>query len=144
LIVFGGKKGLKDASNVLRGNSNTTVSDVLRCWRGLWARHSLDRLAVIPTDGSHSINVRPTRHGYGLRFAIVIRARYSRWVLWFACLLVLVANVFNMGADLGGMADVMQMITGVRAYYLTPFSLLSFWDTCSGLPIAQWHESSNG
>jgi Mn2+/Fe2+ NRAMP family transporter len=29
--------------------------------------------------------------------------------------------VFNIGADLGGMADAMQMVTGVRSYYWTPF-----------------------
>lgn len=57
----------------------------------------------------------------GCGLASVIRARYSRWVLWFACALVIVANVFNIGADLGGMGDAMQMITGVRAYFWTPF-----------------------
>ncbi len=56
----------------------------------------------------------------GCGLASVIRTRYSRWVLWFACALVIVANVFNIGADLGGMADAMQMITGVRAYFWTP------------------------
>src|SRR5580704_6530809 len=57
----------------------------------------------------------------GCGLASVIRARYSRWVLWFACTLVIVANVFNIGADLGGMADAMQMITGIPSYYWTPF-----------------------
>lgn len=57
----------------------------------------------------------------GCGLASVLRARYSRWVLWFACTLVVVANVFNIGADLGGMADAMQMMTGVRAYLWTPF-----------------------
>jgi NRAMP (natural resistance-associated macrophage protein)-like metal ion transporter len=57
----------------------------------------------------------------GCGLASVIRTRYSRWVLWFACALVIVANVFNIGADLGGMADATQMITGVPAYYWTPF-----------------------
>src|ERR1700758_4063869 len=52
----------------------------------------------------------------GRGLASVIRKRYSRWVLWFACALVAIANVFNIGADLGGMADGMQMITGVHAY----------------------------
>jgi NRAMP (natural resistance-associated macrophage protein)-like metal ion transporter len=56
----------------------------------------------------------------GCGLASVIRTRYPRWVLWMACSLVLVANVFNIGADLGGMADAMQMMTGVRAYYWTP------------------------
>jgi NRAMP (natural resistance-associated macrophage protein)-like metal ion transporter len=57
----------------------------------------------------------------GRGLASVIRTRYSRWVLWLACTLVVVANVFNIGADLGGMADGMQMITGIHAYYWTPF-----------------------
>ncbi|MGC2547983.1 MAG: divalent metal cation transporter [Silvibacterium sp.] len=57
----------------------------------------------------------------GCGLASVIRARYPRWVLWFACTLVIIANIFNIGADLGGMADAMQMITGIRAYYWTPF-----------------------
>lgn len=57
----------------------------------------------------------------GCGLASVIRTRYPRWVLWFACALVIVANIFNIGADLGGMADAMQMLTGIRAYYWTPF-----------------------
>ena len=60
--------------------------------------------------------------GRGLGGAI--RARYSTWVLWPACLLLIVANVFNIGADLGGMADAMQLVTGVRSYYWTPFFAL--------------------
>ncbi len=51
----------------------------------------------------------------------VIRKRYSPWVLWLACLLLIVANVFNIGADLGGMGESMQMVTGIRAYWWTPF-----------------------
>ncbi len=60
--------------------------------------------------------------GRGLGGAI--RLRYPRWVLWPACLLLVVANVFNIGADLGGMADVMQMVTGIRSYFWTPFFAL--------------------
>lgn len=60
----------------------------------------------------------------GCGLASVIRSRYPRWVLWFACALVVVANIFNIGADLGGMADAMQMVTGVRSYYWTPFFAL--------------------
>jgi Mn2+/Fe2+ NRAMP family transporter len=59
-----------------------------------------------------------------LRQRSVILTCYPRWVLWFACALVVVANVFNIGADLGGMADAMQMVTGVHAYYWTPFFAL--------------------
>ncbi len=56
----------------------------------------------------------------GLGLSAVIRKRYSRWILWPACALLLIANTFNIGADLGGMADAMQMVTGVQAYVWTP------------------------
>src|SRR5438874_5009862 len=50
--------------------------------------------------------------GQGL--AGVIRHRYPRWVLWGACALLVVANTVNIGADLGGMAEVTELVTGVR------------------------------
>jgi NRAMP (natural resistance-associated macrophage protein)-like metal ion transporter len=56
----------------------------------------------------------------GRGLAGVIRLRYPAWVLWFSCLLLLVANVFNIGADLGGMGEAMQMVTGVPSWYYTP------------------------
>lgn len=60
--------------------------------------------------------------GRGLGGAI--RVRYPRWVLWPACLLLIVANVFNIGADLGGMADALRLVTGIPAYCGTPFFAL--------------------
>jgi NRAMP (natural resistance-associated macrophage protein)-like metal ion transporter len=61
----------------------------------------------------------------GRGLAGVIRVRYPKWVLWSACFLLIVANVFNIAADLGGMADATRMVTGVPAYYWTPlFALL--------------------
>jgi NRAMP (natural resistance-associated macrophage protein)-like metal ion transporter len=56
----------------------------------------------------------------GRGLAGVVRRRYSKWVLWSACLLLMVANVCNIAADLGGMADVTRMITGVPAVVGTP------------------------
>jgi NRAMP (natural resistance-associated macrophage protein)-like metal ion transporter len=56
----------------------------------------------------------------GRGLAAVVRRRYPRWVLWGACLLLIVANVINIGADLGGMADATQMVTGVSALWWTP------------------------
>jgi NRAMP (natural resistance-associated macrophage protein)-like metal ion transporter len=56
----------------------------------------------------------------GLGLAGVIRVRYPRWVLWGACALLVVANIVNIAADLGGMADVTQLLTGVRSLYWTP------------------------
>ena len=61
----------------------------------------------------------------GLGLAGVIRVRYPRWILWSACALLLIANIFNIAADLGAMADVTGLLTGVRALYWTPaFALL--------------------
>ena len=56
----------------------------------------------------------------GRGLAAVVRRRYSRWVLWGACLLLVVANVINIAADLGGMADATRMVTGLPAAWLTP------------------------
>jgi len=56
----------------------------------------------------------------GRGLAGVIRRRYSKWVLWGACSLLIVANVVNIAADLGGMADATQMLTGVNSLVWTP------------------------
>jgi NRAMP (natural resistance-associated macrophage protein)-like metal ion transporter len=70
----------------------------------------------------------------GRGLASVIRRHYSRRVLWAACTLLVVANVINIGADLGGMAEVSAMVTGVSALVWTPLyavfivSLL-FWSS---------------
>jgi NRAMP (natural resistance-associated macrophage protein)-like metal ion transporter len=56
----------------------------------------------------------------GRGLAGVVRRRYPKWVLWSACALLIVANVVNIAADLGGMADATQMITGVNSLVWTP------------------------
>ncbi|MEQ1763559.1 MAG: Nramp family divalent metal transporter [Pyrinomonadaceae bacterium] len=56
----------------------------------------------------------------GRGLAGVIRLHYPRWVLWGACTLLVVANVFYIGADLGGMAEATEMMTGIRSYFWTP------------------------
>src|SRR6266850_2780580 len=56
--------------------------------------------------------------GQGL--AGVIRRTYPPWVLWGACSLLIVANVVNIGADLGGMSEATQMVTGVNSLIWTP------------------------
>jgi NRAMP (natural resistance-associated macrophage protein)-like metal ion transporter len=68
----------------------------------------------------------------GRGLAGVVRRRYPRWILWGSCLLLMVANVVNIGADLGGMGEVTQMMSGVSAYVWTPFYACSiiasmFW-----------------
>jgi NRAMP (natural resistance-associated macrophage protein)-like metal ion transporter len=56
----------------------------------------------------------------GLGLAGVIRRRYSRWVLWGSCALLIVANVINIAADLGGMAEATQMVTGAPVAVSVP------------------------
>ena len=56
----------------------------------------------------------------GRGLAAVVRRRYSRWILWGACLLLIVANVINIAADLGGMAEATGMVTGLPPRLLTP------------------------
>jgi NRAMP (natural resistance-associated macrophage protein)-like metal ion transporter len=56
----------------------------------------------------------------GLGLAGVIRRRYSPWVLWGACALLVVANVINIAADLGGMAEATMMVTRMPVALLVP------------------------
>src|SRR5882724_12269803 len=56
--------------------------------------------------------------GEGL--AGVIRRRYPKWVLLGACLLLAIANTVNIGADLGGMAEAMEMMTGLPSLIWLP------------------------
>src|SRR5579871_4602142 len=62
-----------------------------------------------------------------------VRKRYPRWVLWSACTLLIVANTFNIGADLAGMAEVTTMMTGVHAIWAPLYAILIivllFWSS---------------
>jgi Natural resistance-associated macrophage protein len=80
----------------------------------------------------------------GLGLAGVIRRRYSRWVLWGACTLLVVANVINIAADLGGMAEATMMVTGlpvalmVPAYGVVIVSLLMWSSYRSIARVTDW------
>ena len=68
----------------------------------------------------------------GRGLAAAVRLYYPRWVLWAACSILVVANVINVGADLGGMAEATQLITGIRSLIWIPIYALSilgmlFW-----------------
>jgi NRAMP (natural resistance-associated macrophage protein)-like metal ion transporter len=70
--------------------------------------------------------------GQGLAGAV--RRRFSARVLWGACGLLVVANVINVAADLGGMGEVTSMISGVSPLIWTPLYAviivaLLFWTT---------------
>ncbi len=70
----------------------------------------------------------------GRGLAAVIRMRYPRWVLWGACVILMVANTVNVGADLAGMAEVTAGLAGVGQWvFLPPYALfitsLLFWSS---------------
>ena len=56
----------------------------------------------------------------GRGLAGAIRGHYPRAFLYSACLLLLIANVFNIAADLAGMADATRMLTGVPSLLSIP------------------------
>ena len=56
----------------------------------------------------------------GRGLAGAMRRHYPRWFLYVACLLLLAANVFNIAADLAGMADAAEMLTGVPSEFWVP------------------------
>jgi NRAMP (natural resistance-associated macrophage protein)-like metal ion transporter len=56
----------------------------------------------------------------GRGLAGVLRQRYPKWVLILACSLLAIANTVNIGADLGGMAEAMQMMTGMTSFFWLP------------------------
>src|SRR5258705_11050855 len=49
----------------------------------------------------------------GRGLAGVLRRHYPRPLLYAACLLLLVANVFNISADLGGMGEAPEILSGL-------------------------------
>lgn len=56
----------------------------------------------------------------GRGLAAMVRRHYPRWVLWCACLLLAIANVINIGADLAGMGEAMEMVTRIPSAWWTP------------------------
>jgi NRAMP (natural resistance-associated macrophage protein)-like metal ion transporter len=80
----------------------------------------------------------------GLGLAGVIRRRYSPVVLWAACALLVVANVINIAADLGGMAAATRLVTGVPAALTVPaygigiVVLLMWWSYRAIARVFKW------
>ena len=61
----------------------------------------------------------------GRGLAGAIRQQYPRAFLYSACVLLLIANVFNISADLAGMADAAEMLTGIpSAAWIVVFGVI--------------------
>jgi NRAMP (natural resistance-associated macrophage protein)-like metal ion transporter len=70
----------------------------------------------------------------GRGLAAAVRTYYPRWVLWGACSILVIANIINIGADLGGMAEATQLITGLPpliwiAFYGLLILAALFWSS---------------
>ena len=66
--------------------------------------------------------------GEGLMAAL--RCKFPRSVLAVACFALLVANTINIGADLAGMADATELLSGVNSHvWVVLFGVLLAWST---------------
>lgn len=66
--------------------------------------------------------------GQGLMAAF--RVRFPRPVLAVACTALFLANVINIGADLAGMADAAELLTGVTSHiWVVAFAIVIAWAT---------------
>lgn len=80
----------------------------------------------------------------GRGLAASIRIYYPRWVLWGSCSILVVANVINIGADLGGMAEASELVTGIRPIIWIPFYAIGilallFWTSYQSIArIFKW------
>jgi NRAMP (natural resistance-associated macrophage protein)-like metal ion transporter len=57
----------------------------------------------------------------GKGLAGVLRQQYPKGVLYPAVFLLVVANIVNLGADLGAIADAIGLLAGIQAAWLVPF-----------------------
>ncbi len=60
----------------------------------------------------------------GRGLAANIKKYFPRWVLYFTTLLLLLANSFNIGADLGGMAKATQLLAPSLPFWLLVFGFV--------------------
>jgi NRAMP (natural resistance-associated macrophage protein)-like metal ion transporter len=80
----------------------------------------------------------------GRGLAASVRMYYPRWALWGACSILAVANIINIGADLGGMAEATQLVTHLPApvwipIYAILIVVLMFWASYKGMAeIFKW------
>jgi NRAMP (natural resistance-associated macrophage protein)-like metal ion transporter len=59
-----------------------------------------------------------------------LKQRFPSWLLWAFIVTLLAANAINIGADLAGMADAAEMLSGVNSHFLVvAFAGLISWAT---------------
>ncbi len=59
-----------------------------------------------------------------------LKQRFPGWLLWIFIMALLAANTINIGADLAGMADAAQMLSGVNShFFVIGFAIVISWAT---------------
>lgn len=80
----------------------------------------------------------------GMGLSAAIRSRYSTPVLWFSCLLLVSANVVNIGADFAGMGECLEVLTGLPRFLwvlVMAFGILGalvFWNYKRLAMVFKW------
>ena len=76
----------------------------------------------------------------GKGLAATLKLRFPVWLLVIFAVSLLAANTINIGADLAGMADAAQMVTGVNSHiYVIVFAVLISWATVK----LRYHQIAN-
>jgi NRAMP (natural resistance-associated macrophage protein)-like metal ion transporter len=66
----------------------------------------------------------------GMGLAANLSLRFPRWLLLVGVFALLIANTINIGADLAGMADAANMLTGINIHlWVVVFAVLISWAT---------------
>src|SRR5512146_1322130 len=66
----------------------------------------------------------------GMGLAGALRKKFPRWVLVIVAVALLVANTINIGADLLGMSDAAEMLTGIDSHwFVIAFGVAIAWAT---------------
>jgi NRAMP (natural resistance-associated macrophage protein)-like metal ion transporter len=66
----------------------------------------------------------------GVGLARALEMRFSRRLVVFASLILLTANTINIGSDLAGMGDALEVLTGIRSeVFIAPMGLGILWAT---------------
>jgi Mn2+/Fe2+ NRAMP family transporter len=106
-----------------RGGRRRSIGnlDILRCRCSLWICPLWTALVTFPLMAAVQLMCARLGMVTGRGLAAAVLIHYPRWVLWGACSILVVANVINIGADLGGMAEATQLVTGIRSFIWIPF-----------------------
>jgi hypothetical protein len=86
----------------------------------------------VAANGRGSNDVCSNRNGNRLALAGNLKRRFPSWLLRVFIVALLAANTINIAADLAGMADAAEMLSGINSrWFVVGFALLISWATDS-------------